>query len=230
MTLSKTITCVLALWLAAISGPALAGDTFAPLAARYLESRGDGHSPARPIEWYLTRKANLVEIARTGYVEVSARDKYGSVSWQRIFHNDHKVVEYTPGDLVAMNRALPWETLNTVVDARQLLATLHPVGKMQFLDRPATRYAGKFGNEEIDLIWLDEEQIPGRMLRRGVHLDNTLTLQELRPEPADDWPKSDLERAKDYEYISGADLGDREYDPFVKKVQAMDGHSHGHAH
>jgi hypothetical protein len=52
----------------------------------------------------------------------------------------------------------------------------------------------------------------------------------LRTEQADDWPKSDLARAQSYEYIDGADLGDREYDPFVKKVQAMDGHSHGHAH
>jgi hypothetical protein len=230
MTPTQTIVSFLAAWLVTLAGPASAGEDFVPLAARYQESRGDGHTPARPFEWFLTREANSVEIARPGYIELWARDARGVLSWQRIFHDDQKVIEYAPGDLRAMNRDLPWETLNTVVDFRKLRASLQEVGKISFLDRPAIRYAGKIGNEEVDLIWLEAEQVPGRLLRRGLHTDYSLRLEELRTEQADDWPKSDLARAQSYEYIDGADLGDREYDPFVKKVQAMDGHSHGHAH
>jgi hypothetical protein len=214
--------------LATVAGPALAADDFALLAAHYLEARGDGHAPARPVDWYLNRQPLQVEIARATYVEIWKKDDRGEVSWQRIFHDDRKRITYSPGDLRAESRALSWPTLNTVLDFEQVLANLHPVGKMTFLDRPATRYAGKIGNEEIDLIWLDEEKLPGRMLRRGLHLEDSLVLQELRAEPAPDWPSSDPARSSDYEEIDGADLGDREYDPFVRKVQAMDGHQHAH--
>jgi hypothetical protein len=78
---------------------------------------------------------------------------------------------------------------------------------------------------------LETEQVPGRIVNRDpMHTYYQLTLEELRPEPAGGWPRSDLARSQSYELISGADLGDREYDPFVQKVFAMDGHSHGHAH
>lgn len=228
MTSNLLRICLIASWLAAVAGPAFAGEDFAPLAARYLESRGDGHAPARPVEWYLTRKGNQVEISRTGYVDLWERDERGEVSWQRIFHDDQKVIVYTPGELTAQNRALSWEAVNSVIDIRQLLTTLQPVGTTTYLDRPATRYVGRFGNEEIDLVWLDAEQLPGRMRRRGVHIDDSLALQELLPAPASTWPQSDPSRTRDYEQIDGSDLGDREYDPFVRKVQAMDGHTHAH--
>jgi hypothetical protein len=161
-------------------------------------------------------------------VEVWQKDAGGEASWQRIFHDDRKRISYAPGDLRALGRALSWAAINSVLDFEQVLANLHPVGKMTFLDRPATRYVGKIGREEIDLIWLDGEKLPGRMLRRGIHLEDSLILQELRPEPAPDWPRSEPARSSDYEEIDGADLGDREYDPFVRKVQAMDGHRHAH--
>ena len=193
-----------------------------------MKSRGDGHTPARPVDWYLIRKPEQVEIARAGYVELWQKDTRGEVSWQRIFHDDRKRISYTPGDLRAQNHALSWATLNTVLDFEQVLANLHPVGKMTFLERPATRYVGKIGREEIDLIWLDAEKLPGRMQRREIHLDDSLVLQELRTDPAPDWPGSDPARSGDYEELDGTDLGDREYDPFVRKVQAMDGHNHAH--
>lgn len=60
---------------------------------------------------------------------------------------------------------LSWANLNTVVDFEQILANLRPVGKTEFLERSANRYAGKIGGEEIDFTWLDEEKLPGRMLR-----------------------------------------------------------------
>jgi hypothetical protein len=214
-----------------VAGAALAGQEFAPTAARYLEARGDGHAPPRSNEWYFNRNGNQVEFGRAGgYVELWERDERGEVSWQRIFHDDRKLIAYTPGELRAQNRALPWETLNTVLDARQLLRRLRPVGEIQYLDRPATRYTGTMGDKEIEVVWLKAEQLPGRIVRRDrMHIYYQLTLQELRPAPARSWPRSDLTRAEGYEHLDGADLGDREYDPFVRKVLAMDGHRHGHA-
>ena len=136
-----------------------------------------------------------------------------------------------PAELRALERELPWETLNTVYEAKHLLGNLKRIEETRWLDRPAVRYAGKVGNQEVEVVWLVAEQLPARIVRRDqVHTNFQLTLQELRPKPAQGWPRSDLARAADYEEIDGADLGDREYDPFVQKVLAMDGHGHRHAH
>jgi hypothetical protein len=218
-------------WLATAAVPALAEPQFTPLAARYHEVHDDGHAPSRSTEWYFTRTSDRVEIGRGAYVELWERDKSGNVDWKRVFHEDHKLIAYTAGELSAQNRTLPWATINTIFAAKALLGSLSVAGKTQFLDRPATRYTGKVENEELEVVWLDAEQLPASIVRRdSVHTYFQLTLQELRPEPAAGWPRSDLARAADYEHLDGSDLGDREYDPFVQKVLAMDGHSHGHAH
>ena len=228
MSFSQMV-CLVASWLAAAAGPALAGPEFAPIAARYQEARGDGHAPPRSFEWYFSRNGNQIEIGRGAYIELWERDERGDVSWLRIFHDDRKLISYTPGELSAQSRALPWQTLNTLFGAKVLLGKLSRVGETKYLNRPATRYTGKVGNKEIEVVWLDAEQLPGRIVHRDqMHTYYQLALQELRPAPASGWPRSDLARSQSYEFISGADLGDREYDPFVKKVLAMDGHSHAH--
>jgi hypothetical protein len=220
--------CLLASCLA-VMVPALAGQEFTPLAARYREARGDGHAPPRSVEWYFTRNGNQVEIGRGPYVELWERDNHGEVSWLRIFHEDRKLISYPQGELRTQGRALPWETLNTIFDPKALLGKLHRVEETNFLGHPAVRYQGKVGNREIEVVWLEAEQVPGRIVHRDqMHTYYQLALEELRSEPASDWPRSDIARTDSYELLSGADLGDREYDPFVQKVFAMDGHSHAH--
>src|SRR5688572_31880623 len=119
MTFGRTMICFVA-WLAAVATPTLAEPTFTALAARYQEARSDGHAAPRSTEWFFTRNGNRVEIGRGDYVELWERDQRGQVSWRRIFHADRKVVAYTAGQLRTIERELPWETLNTVYDARQL--------------------------------------------------------------------------------------------------------------
>lgn len=231
MTFALRTILLAASLLAAAAGHGRAGNDFPPLAASFRETSSNGHTAPRSFEWYLTREANRVEIGRGGYVEVWERDDRGAVSWRRVFHDYRKVITYTPAELDAQGRALPWETVNSVIDARQLLEQLKPVEKTRFLDRAATRYAGQVGNIEVEVVWLETEQLPGRVVRRDrMHVYYLLMLQELRSEPALGWPRSDPARAEAYEHIDGADLGDREYDPFVQKVLAVDGHGQGHAH
>jgi hypothetical protein len=211
--------------------PSLAGQEFAPLAARYKEAHSDGHARPRSAEWYFSRKGNDIEIGRGNYVELWQRDSHGEVSWLRIFHDDRKLISYTQGELRTQGRELPWETLNTIFDAKALLGKLSRVETTSFLGRPATRYQGKVGDKDIEVVWLEAEQVPGRVVHRDqMHTYYQLALEELRAEPANDWPRSNMASTESYELLSGADLGDREYDPFVKKVLAMDGHGHRHAH
>ena len=202
--------------------------TYRPLAARYQETRGDAHGHGRTHDWYFTRNGSQVELGRGGYVEMWQLDARGQVSWQRVFHEDRKLIAYTPGELRTQNRAPAWEVLNTVIDAR-LLDSLRRVGPARHLGQPATRYRGQVGNEKIEVVWLDAEQLPAEIVRRDKQHSYRLRLRELRPVPASNWPRADLARAAEYEHVDGADLGDREYDPFVRKVLAMDGGG-AHAH
>ena len=228
MTLGRTMICLLA-WLAAVAAPALAEPTFTALAARYQEARGNGHAPPRSTEWFFTCDGDRVEIGRGDYVELWERDQRGQVSWRRIFHADRKLIAYTPGQLRAIERELPWETLNTVYDVKHLLGHLKRVGETRWLDRPAARYAGKVGNQEVEVVWLEAEQLPARIVRRDQLHTYFQLMFEAAPGAGAAMAARRLSRAADYEFIDGADLGDREYDPFVKKVLAMDGHA-GHAH
>jgi len=231
MNKTRKIFCLAAAWLATLIGPVIAEPQFPRIAARYLEARGDGHVAPRVVEWHFARDGDRVEFGRGSYVELWRRDERGEVSWQRIFHDERKLIDYTPGELRAQNRALPWTTLNTIVDAKQLLNGLRLVEKTRYLDRVATRYERVAADETIYVVWLDQEQLPGRIERRQYgHVVYTLMLQELLQTTASHWPRADLARAQDYEFFDGADLGDREYDSFVRKVLAMDGHSHGHKH
>jgi len=208
-----------------------AAPAFVPLAAKYEESRGSGHGSGRVSRWYFVRGVRQVELGRGAYVELWGRDDGGEVSWQRIFHDERKLIAYTPGELRTQRRAPAWEVLNTIIDER-LLTSLRRVGSASFNGRQATRYRGQVGEERIEVIWLEKEKLPVEVSRRDRHHAYRLRLLELRALPGRDWPRADLARAADYEYIDGADLGDREYDPFVRKVLAVDEAygAGGHAH
>jgi hypothetical protein len=220
---------LIATWAVMPIVPVSAQPEFQRIAARYLEVRGDAHSAPRTSEWYFTRDGDRVEIGSGSYVELWSRDGRGEVSWQRIFHDDRKLVDYTPGELRAQHRDLSWATLNTIVDAKQVLNELRRVEKASYLDHAATRYERTTEADTLRVVWLDQEQLPGRIERRqSGHVVYTLTLQELLPAPAGQWPRADLARARDYELVDGSDLGDRENDPFVRKVLAMDGYGHRH--
>jgi hypothetical protein len=204
---------------------------FKPAAARYQETRGDGDGHRHGSEWVFIRSGAQVELGRGGYVELWERDERGEISWQRVFHDERKLISYTPGELRTERRAPSWEVLNSIIDER-LLGSLRPVGATRYLGHAATRYRGEVDGERIEVLWLDAERLPATVSRRDKTHSYQLRLRELHPAPAPGWPRADLARAADYEYIDGSDLGDREYEPFVRKVLAMD-EAHGaggHAH
>jgi hypothetical protein len=227
-------TGILLAGLLAGAAQAATGDhapAFTPVAARYQETRGDGDGHRHAAEWVFIRNGAQVELGRGGYVELWERDAQGEISWQRIFHDARKLISYTPGELRTERRAPSWEALNSIIDER-LLGSLRPAGATRYLGRVATRYRGEVGGERIEVLWLDAERLPATVSRRDKVHSYQLRLRELRPAPAPGWPRADMARAADYVFIDGSDLGDREYDPFVRRVLAMD-EAHGaggHAH
>ena len=198
---------------------------YQPLAARYQETRRAAGAHKKSVDWYFTRKNNQVETARGDSAEVWQRDERGELTLTRVFHQDRKLIQYTPGELRTQGLQKDWSALNSVIDPRRL-ATLKQVGNVSFLGRPASRYTGKLGEEKIEVVWLTKEAIAARVIRSGRDGNVSLELKELRASPAARWPQASLARADQYAFLDGADLGDMEYDPFVQRVLGVGG---GHA-
>jgi hypothetical protein len=194
---------------------------YPPVAAHYREARTVAGKPEGSADWYFVRQDRQIETARAGYAEVWRRDERGEIMWRRVFHEDRKLVEYTTGQLRTENRLPAWNTLNTVIDSKRL-AELKTTGHAPAFSRPATHYRGTLGDESVEVVWLSREVIPARIVRKGKDVTYTLTLLELHDAPQPSWPQANPAQTDSYELIDGADLGDREYDPFVARLLQVD--------
>lgn len=194
--------------------------TYQPLAAHYRETRIVA-GKKQSADWYFIRQERRIEMARAGYAEVWRRDERGELTWQRVFPSDRKLIEYTPGQLRTENRLPDWRTLNTIINV-QRLAELKPAGQATVFNRPARRFRGQWGNERIEVLWLQREAIPARITRTENRKTYTLDLSSLHIQPAPSWPRADVDTIDTYELLDAADLGDREHDPFVARLLESD--------
>jgi len=201
----------------------------APLAARFAETRRDGHGHAVTNDWFFYREGDHIETAQRDYAEVWQRDDRQAVTLRRVFHGERKIVEYTTGELRTQHRLKDWRELGSILDARTL-SRLRRVGTDTVLKQPAVRYVGHSGDTRIEVLWLPRLNLPARIVRSTPQSRYSLVLRELLPAAAAAWPRVDAAATADFEIIDGSDLGDREYDPFVRKVLSMDTGEHRHAH
>lgn len=196
---------------------------YQPLAARYEETRRVNGTDEKLDDWYFARQKGQVESARNNYAEVWQRDERGELTLTRVFQQDRKLIQYTPGELRTQRRTKDWTALNSIIDPRQH-AALKQVGTGSILGRTALRYIGEIGQERIELLWLAEEALAAKLTRSGANGSSiTLELKELRAAPNPNWPLASQAKIDQYAALDGADLGDMEYDPFVKRVLAADG-------
>ncbi len=228
--------------------PAAEPDTSPALTAHFETSRfvlGAAGSETRS-SWRYWRRGDRVETLTEaiGYGEAWTRSKQG-VGHEKIFVEAKRRIVYTPGDLAAVGRTTAWEAVFSIVRP-EMARSLVEIGSESAFGRPALRFRGKVGSDDIELLWLVAEQIPAelRIVRGGSHVE-LVRLVELDtdapfvPAPSD---------ARDFEALDFADLGDLEADPFVQRflyggVQAIlgrgksasprakhAGHAHGHDH
>ena len=195
-----------------------------PLAARYElkvnQVAGD---------WFLWRDAASIETANpgTGQNTIWERTPANEYSYRRIFHNDKRVVEYTPGEIKTRNATPDWAKLASVISP-QLLDELKRGGKKTAFGQSAVRYSGRVGGQKIDLWWLEQAQLPSRLQISGNGQQMTMVLKDLYARSPAGWPRVDEDRIAAYGLIDAADFGDMESDPFVARVMQQDGHSHAH--
>ncbi len=191
------------------------------LAARFVETwRQPEEAPYRS-DWFFARSATRIETAQRDYAEVWERDDRQEMTLQRVFHGDHKLIEYTSGQLRAEQRLTEWSVLASILDQRTL-DHLEKQGERRVLGQPATRYAGTLGNERIEVVWLTRQALPAKIERSSRGTTYTLELKDLRMAPDPSWPTASRDRVAAYERLDAADLGDREHEPFVRRVLQMD--------
>lgn len=201
-----------------------------PIAARYLVTverpAGDQQrTKPTPHTWYFYRDPARVALLKGNVDELWLRDAQQRISFARVFHDDARVVEYSTGELLTLHVNADWAALSSFVDPSEL-AQFKRVS-VQGKGRDARwRYAGWMGQGpsqvKVTVDWLPALQLPQRLVRQ-VKGGTTvrMTLVETAPMPLSHWPVVG-EREANYLHLDAADFGDMDYDPVVRKSEALD--------
>lgn len=222
------LTCV-SVWLllATASIPTAGQADTPPAVAAHFELRvapAAGESP--PQTWLLWREPDRVETRLpSGDGEIWRRDTRGDVYYQRLFHPQRRLIEYTPVDLRALGAVRGWPRLTHLIDPALLGGELKRIGNATALGRPAVRYRGRVRGIQHDVLWLVHERLPARM--RIDYGDRTMTLRlgALYPIDQSPWARADTTA---YLVTDYADIGDHEADPFLRRLLDEAGPAHAH--
>lgn len=198
----------------------------APVAARFsvtIERASVAATPAQTQRhsWYFYRDAQRVALLKGSVDEVWFRDAQQRVSFERVFHQDQRVVDYSTGELATLQVKVDWAALSTFVDPSEL-AQLKLVSRQGKGRDVRLHLRGWVGQERVTVDWLPALQLPLRLMRQvkggtTVHM----RMVESAPTPLPSWPEVGLKSAN-YLHLDAADFGDMDYDPVVRKSEALD--------
>jgi len=206
----------------------LSAARFPPVAAEYRTTRTfqDGkREQSTQTRWRLWRDIDRIVTenlsAHTG--EVWQRD--GAVLFQqRLFHDDRKSVDYQMDDLRLGGADLSWPHQSLLISP-ELLDRLHLKSAEWRANYPYRRYVGEVNGAAWDITLRMDRCLPVIIQRIGggtMERTELLAVHELSAAP---WAPV---AATDYEHIDFTDLGDRQDDPFVARVQDQLGRPHTH--
>jgi hypothetical protein len=177
--------------------------------------------------WYLWRQPEWIEVQDTtkDEGEIWERGANGQIAFQRVFHRDQRVINYTPGDLRALQSSPDWQRLSSILHPTFLKQTLQATGETTVLERQAQRYQGQVNGVTFEVLWFDTEQIPALIRQIYPDCEEIVHLTAIPPLPSASWPRR---ATSDYRHLDYADLGDMASDPFVRRL--LRGMQHSHAH
>lgn len=223
---------VISVWLWSAGMPSLAtsssaDDGAAPAVVCRFElsvTSAAGHPPRRQT-WLFWREPARVETRTADGGELWWRDARGVVYYQRLFHQQRRLIEYTPVDLRALGAIPNWARLAHLIDPKLLGAELKRIASTTALGRPAVRYRGDVRGVRHEILWLTQEQLPARMRLRHGERTVTIWLKEIHPIERSRWPRANTDT---YVVTDYADIGDDEADPFLRRLLNEAGPAHAH--
>jgi hypothetical protein len=130
-----------------------------------------------------------------------------------------------PADMPTNNMNFDWLKLSSMLNQQELDA-LKPVKKTKILGRNAELRKGKVGNKSIEVVWLLDENLPARILRKDKTSSVELNLVDITSLSSAHKKPISVEDINNYRQIDAVDFGDMENDPFVKKIMQTEGHHH----
>jgi len=192
--------------------------TYATTRAAESDGHAHDHSPAGEGEWRFFREKDRIDIenlkARTG--ERWQRDGRAQFFF-KVFHADRRSVEYRTDDLMMLNADLTWQPHALLIDPKVLQSlTLQDAGWRE--GYPYRHYSGMANGEKLDVLWRVDLKLPVVLERETASYHERTVLKAVYPLAASPWTREDQ---SDYEVIDFADIGDRERDPFIQRVQAQ---------
>lgn len=203
---------------------ALATASMPPLAARY-----ELHTAGRGADWFMIREPQRIATFNAGsrQGEVWGRDGQGRIEYTRVFAEDRKILDYTDGQLKTLHMMPDWAQLASILSP-ETVAKLHKTGERKVMGQRALILEGNIDGVRTRLWWLPALQLPARLERGHGKTATRLVLREIREKAPAAWNWADESILGAYDQLDATDLGDMEYDPFVRKVMQQDGHHHGH--
>ncbi|HEY8157761.1 MAG TPA: hypothetical protein VIF10_03560 [Methylobacter sp.] len=210
----------------------LSSEDLPKVAAEYITTRegvehGHEHhdAVADNVTWRFWRNGQQIVIERPqlGLGELWQRDGKAMIH-RKLYHADRRAIEFQEDDLRMLETKPSWQKLALLVDQKVLEQLT--AGNMEWSDNhPIREYQGKIGDSQWHIVMRMDLGLPVLIEREqdGVseHTE-LLNAYELNAAPWQPTPTNG------YDIIDYADLGDKEYDPFVIKVQAQMGHDHHH--
>jgi hypothetical protein len=177
--------------------------------------------------WFFWRKQNMVQTqdADGDYGELWERTANGSIQYRKFYPADKTAIEYMPADSPTNNMNFDWFKLSSMLTQQELDA-LKLVKKTKVLGHSAELRKGKTDGQNIEVLWLPDENLPARIVRKDKTGSVELRLVEITPLSAAKQNPIAVEEIANYRQIDAADFGDMENDPFVKKLMAAEGHHH----
>jgi hypothetical protein len=203
-----------------------------PVAARYavsVTSRGKAIATAHRHVWHFYRQPQRIAVHKGAIDEIWHRDAQGQISFERVFHDEARAVNYSAGELFTLGVHADWAALASFVD----LSALRVVSRTGSADAQRMRLTGTIGGDRLQVEWLTALQLPARLTRtdRAGKVTDIRLVQHAAAAPAD-WPLPD-QRSADYLRLDAADFGDMGYETVVRLSEALDvrlGWRQPHAH
>ncbi|MCQ8103491.1 hypothetical protein NP590_05175 [Methylomonas sp. SURF-2] len=206
------------------------------LAAEFVTTRaGEEHRHESPheeqqaapetVEWRIWRDSRQIvtERPRLGIGELWQLDGQ-TIIHRKLYHADRRAIEFQHDDLKMLQSAPSWQKLSLMLDP-QLLRQLS-AGDIEWVDGyPVREYSGQLEGTDWRVVMRMDIALPSIIERRHGEFFERTELLASYPLSQSPWRPTSADA---YEIIDFADLGDKETDPFVIKVQAQMGHEHHH--
>lgn len=179
--------------------------------------KAEAHA-GQTLQWRFFREADRAEIedltSQTG--ELWQRDGKTQFFF-KLFHADRRSIEYRMDDLQNLNITSSWQQHILLVDP-EILRQLAVVKTGSRDGYAFAQLKGTVKGETWEIMWRSDLKLPAKIRREHEGHVEVTELEAVHPLAASPWPRRDHVA---YEVIDYADLGDRESDPFVIRVQSQ---------